>query len=537
MKAAPVPVPVSPPASGAADGPMSDNRGSTLSVAARGSALGLAGMVVGRAMALAFQIAACRVFGAKYFGLYVTGLTTGMILQILCACALDRSGMRFMAIAREKRQFGAMVQTFKTAVIVPLLLSGPIVLLGWVLAPIVVHRLGREEELITMMRVFIAAVPFMAFLGIGTNLSRAFRTAKYAVAVGDIGFPLLQIIGLGLLTVLHAGWIALPLSFLIAAVVCGTTIVLLMWRQIERERDAATGGDVPPTRPVWRDIMRYSAPLLPTALIFMVNSSMDIIMLNVLANSYAVGTYAAAARWVMLFSAVTFPLELMFGPLIAAQFGIGDSDHMRALYRTLTRWAFFLSLPIFVFVQISRHAMMGLFGHEFAGAGPEVLGILTLGTLVSGLFCGSGVTLVVSGNQRWELSSVSLGVAASLVLNLIMIPRYGVVGAAVATLSSSLLMSGYRILVVRWRLHMHPFDRHFIVPLLVAVVLCLGDLVILKRLLVRSDLLQLVCGVVGALLVGGAILFSGLSPEDGMLIRKFLQRTPLARFAAGLERF
>ena len=162
------------------------------------------------------------------------------------------------------------------------------------------------------------------------------------MAVSNVGFPLLQIIGLGLLTVLNAGWISLPLSFLIASAACGTAIVLLTWRQIEREKGEMADFDVPLTRPVWLDIMRYSVPLFPTSLISMVNNFMDIIMLNVLANSYALGAYAAAARWVMLFSVVTFPVELIFGPLIAAQFGIGDLDHMRKLFRTLTRWSFFL---------------------------------------------------------------------------------------------------------------------------------------------------------------------------------------------------
>ena len=168
---------MSPPASGASNGPTNNNRGSIMMVT-RGSALGLAGMIVGRVLALVFQIAACRVFGAKYFGLYVTGFMTGTILQMLCSFALDCSGMRFMAIAREKRQFGNMVQIFRTALIVPLLLSGPVVLLGYVLAPVVVHRLGREEELITMIRLFVGAVPFMAFLLIGSSISSRFPHCK-----------------------------------------------------------------------------------------------------------------------------------------------------------------------------------------------------------------------------------------------------------------------------------------------------------------------------------------------------------------------
>ena len=176
--------------------------------------------------------------------------------------------------------------------------------------------------------------------------------------------------------------------------------------------------------------------------------------------------------------------------------------------------------------------MMGLFGHEFVITGPEVLGILTLGTLVFGLVCGSGNTLNVSENQQWELASVGLGVVAGFVLNLILIPCYGVVGAAVATLCGSLLLNGNRILMVRWRLHMHPFDRHLIAPFIVAAVLCLVDLVFLKRFLSQSPLLQFATGAVGALLVVGAILVSGLSPEDGTLIRKFLRLTPRARFAS-----
>lgn len=498
-------------------------RQSIISTAARGSALGFGGMISGRALAMAFQVMISRLYGPECFGLVVTGMLVCQILQILASLGLQKGAMRFMSIAVERRDFSECAQILKVAALASLAAAVPIVVIGYWLAPFVALKAFHDAALTPVLAWFIAAAPFIALLRIGSNLSRAFKTVKYGVAIDDIFFPAMQVVFFVVLHLLGAGFLAVVQAFVLASILCSLVMIFIVWRQIRTAGEAAAAFFAVPPVEKWIEITAYSLPLVPVALIFMVNSSMDIIMLNILSDPIAVGIYAAAMRWIMLFGAATLPLEMIFGPLIAGQFGVNNRKQLRLLYQTLTRWAFFISLPVFVFVCLGRTSLMMIFGHQFLPLGPAILGILVLGSLITALTCGAGVTLVVSNNQKYELMAIATGLSLNILLNMLWIPSHGVLGAASAVLVSTVATNLLRLTAVYRSLELVPFSRHLVVPAAVAVLIASVDLV-LRRVFHVGVLVQTGMASAGAVLVLFTIFFYGLDKNDMDLLRSFWQK-------------
>lgn len=499
-----------------------------LATAATGSALGFVGAVGGRALALAFQILVSRLYGPTYFGLFVTGMLTCQILHVLASLGLQRGGMRFMSIAVERRDFDDCAHILKVAVLTSLAAALPIVIVGYWLAPIVAQKAFHDATLTPLLRWFLAAVPFLALLRIGSNVSRAFKTAKYAAAIDDVLLPALQIVFFVALHQLGAGFLAVAHAFVLAAILCSLVMVFTVWRQIRGAGEVTVAVLSVPPRATWVEVTAYSLPLVPVGLLFMANNSIDIIMLNILSDPVAVGVYAAAARWVMLFATVTVPLEMMFGPLLAGQFGVNNREQMRLLYQTLTRWAFFLSLPLFVFVCVGRTPLMMLFGDEFLPSGTAILGILVLGSLITALTCGAGITLIVTNNQRTELMAITTGLSLNILLNMLWIPRHGVLGTAFAVLASTAATSLLRLMAVYRSLGLMPFSRHLVVPAAVALLTAVVDFVLLN-VFHAGVALQLVMAATGAAVVLFSIAMRGLDKNDMDLCGAFWHKVRRVR--------
>ena len=104
---------------------------------------------------------------------------------------------------------------------------------------------------------------------------------------------------------------------------------------------------------------------------------------------------------------------------------------------------------------IFRQEMMKLFGNSFE-AGSRILVILAFGQLVNGFAGPTGLLLLMTGKQRWEVLNSVVVITVSVVLNLILIPKFGIEGAA---LSSAVSLCSVNVLKVLETYHEFGFHR------------------------------------------------------------------------------
>ena len=184
----------------------------------------------------------------------------------------------------------------------------------------------------------------------------------------------------------------------------------------------------------WRTLLRPALPIAASALMILVYYSLDKLMLSALRGDRAVGLYEAAYRWVMvaLVPATVF-VQAFFPALSAAH---GDRPRMAGQARAFARVNLGVGLPVALGGALLAGPLVTLLaGAEFAPAGP-VLALLMANVGVVYLNLALGQPLLAWDLQTPYFWAVGGGAAANVVLNVLLIPPMGAMGAAWATLSA-----------------------------------------------------------------------------------------------------
>lgn len=171
----------------------------------------------------------------------------------------------------------------------------------------------------------------------------------------------------------------------------------------------------------------------------LINSNLDILMLGVLQGGAGVGIYRAANAITMLVSFGLVVVTTVITPQIAGLHARQNRQALQALVtqsaRRIALWALFGALTL---AFGGRFILELLFGTSYAG-GYGALAILALGQFANALFGPVALILNMTGNERLTLIGVTLSVVVNAALNIVLIPRLGILGAAIATAASLFL--------------------------------------------------------------------------------------------------
>lgn len=438
------------------------------------------------------------------------------IFQVVAGLGLPIGSIRFMvqAMAHGNRQ--AMFHVYRASVFLPLLAGTILGFLSYLASPFLCNHVFSEPDLLPVLQLFAIAVPCLTLLRILAELSRSFGTVRYTVLVEDILFPLLQIGLLLLAFIFHIDQLIAVVAFLATTVFCAAVLGGVVYLQIRRHifphRDNSK--KCPPFS--IRELFIYSVPLMPTGIFFMVNNNIDIFMLNIFNSGGAVGIYAAATRWTLLVDSIGAPINVIFRPLIAKAISINDSQMLRSLFMASSRWVLYLILPIIAFLFIASQPAMDLFLKEDTqGIASILLWILLAARITNPLGNCAGIVLTMGGQQYRELVSLACGAGLNVVLNAILIPYYGVIGAAIATGAGFYLTTVIRTSFVLQKWNMVPWSKRMIIPVSTL------SAVTLIRLFFDPDISlvwQLIAGGFGALFVACSILIFGWEEDDKNII-------------------
>jgi O-antigen/teichoic acid export membrane protein len=244
---------------------------------------------------------------------------------------------------------------------------------------------------------------------------------------------------------------------------------------------------------------------------------LDILMLGVYVESASVGYYRSIQplRQISTFAAGSF--GFLFLPLATRYYETDDFDGLGQLYRTSTKWIASLSLPfVLVFALFPGDVIRVFFGSQYLPAS------LALSILIGGLYFRALVGLDTDllnaiSRTRIELGCAVVGVVVNIVLNVLLIPRFGITGAAVATVSGFFIYNVCEVAMIYRAVGTHPFGINNVKPLVPTV---LGGAAIATVIDTQLGFVGLVAvGIVFSILhLGSLIGTRSLDENDAMLI-------------------
>ena len=196
---------------------------------------------------------------------------------------------------------------------------------------------------------------------------------------------------------------------------------------------------------------------------------MDILMLGYFTNAETVGLYHPAARTAGLLQSLLMSFISIYAPMISQFHSEQNLDKMNEAYKLVSRWLVVFSIPVSVVFVTFPGNILALFGQEYT-ASSSVLIILTVATLIQAIFGAASPTLGMAGFPKIVLINTSIAFSMNFALNVFLIPKFGVEGAAFATLSTLSIIGCVRALQVRMILKMNFLSFKMIKPVISGIL-------------------------------------------------------------------
>lgn len=180
---------------------------------------------------------------------------------------------------------------------------------------------------------------------------------------------------------------------------------------------------------VWR---RSGAPLMFLSLVLAGGGQIGTILLSVLATPADAGVFNVAARTTTLISFIMLAASYPLMPAVARLHVAADAEAIQRVVVRVARGVLVFAVPTALVLVVFGPTILRLFGTGFGG-GETAIRIMAIGEVVNVLTGYGGLVLVMTGHERDLTRSVVYGTVANLALSAVLIPAFGINGAAVAT--------------------------------------------------------------------------------------------------------
>lgn len=306
-------------------------------------------------------------------------------------------------------------------------------IVGLILSVSTILLFRREDPLtVSLVATLGSAGIFQAFDTIDLWFQSQVQS-RYTVVAKNTAFLIFAVVKVGLIN-LGAPLIAFALAT-VAEVVVGALGLLLGYR--------SQGHSLLKWR--WntalaKDLLKESWPLLLSGLTIMIYMRIDKIMLGQMVTSESVGLYSAAAQISEVWYFIPMSLAASVAPSIYAAKQIGQGPYLQRLKKlisTLTLVSIAFAIPI---ALLSQPIILVIFGPEFIQSAP-ILSVHIWASLFVFTGVATGPWFIAEGLTHLSFRRTLMGALVNVILNLVFIPIYGGVGAAIATLVSQAIAS------------------------------------------------------------------------------------------------
>jgi O-antigen/teichoic acid export membrane protein len=251
-----------------------------------------------------------------------------------------------------------------------------------------------------------------------------------------------------------------------------------------------------------RPVLRYALPMWLTGLVAALMGRVDVIGLAALTSQRAVGIYAAVVDVAKVLRAVQVSFNQIVVALASEISLSHDRGRLIAGFSYATVLVMAIQFPICAFLVSFSSWIMPIFGDGFSEGAPALI-LASLFITSEGVLGLNGLLVSGFGRAGTTLFNMCVAVSAQLLLLHLLVPRYGIEGAAMSAGLAFLLQNLMRLVQVRLFTGGWNYNRSVLrVVLLAIAAAAAGGLA--RALAVDADaLVRAICGFVVFLLLFG----------------------------------
>jgi O-antigen/teichoic acid export membrane protein len=396
------------------------------------------------------QILLARWMGSYQFGSYVYVWTWLLMAGDIVHLGMPLTAQRFIPEYTETKSFDLLRGYLSGSRWLSLAAGAAFAVLGGLVVYALDDRFDNELFLPFYFACLALPAYILTFMADGT--ARSYNWINLALMPAYIVRPVLLVAGVAALHFSGAPMNATTVLGVLAA--AAWLSVALQMLQLDRRLRK-----IVPRGPKRYEVRRWLTTALPMILVwglYTLLTSTDILVLKHYRPAYEVAHYFAAAKLLALISMIYFAVAASAAHRFTTYHVAGDRDGLAAFAASTVRWIFWLSLGLNLVILAGGAPLLMLFGPDYVAAQP-VMAILSVGLLARASVGPAERLLTMLGHQRVCAVAYVAAFAFNFGVCILLVPHYGLIGAAVATAGGFVVESIALFIIARRSLGLHMF--------------------------------------------------------------------------------
>lgn len=406
--------------------------------------------VVGKVAGPAFLILVTRLYGPDLYGIFVTANLLIEISIAFLTSGFKDASLIFVARYADREEdrpmlYRSMANAFAWSVgFAVILVLITLTLISYILA--LVYPPDFAGQLTSLLMIMVLTLPFMAFERMTLSATQGLKIMKYEAMVSGWIRPLTLLGFVAVFYLFHPGLYGLGFAYIMTQSVILVIAIWVYQREFSWKSlyEAITGFRLN------RELVKFAIPQNFNLTLTRFITGLDVLMLPAFGFSAAmVGFYAAGSMIVRELRNIKLMFSTALAPYIVRFHQAGDREGLSRHFSMSANWVASLAIPVILALAILKEDILFLVHPDFTDDTLFMLFLLPVPYLYN-CFGLAGNIVTMSGYSNLTLMNSSIVVALNIVLNFLLIPLFGLVGAALASAISVLLLAVLEILEARY---------------------------------------------------------------------------------------
>jgi len=429
----------------------------------KGAIIVIIGLFFGKLISYGYTIIIARI-GSEVFGLYNLGISIISFLIIFSLFGLNSGIVRYISYYRTKKDESRIKGIIKSSLKISIPLSIFFSLILFIFSSTISKNIFHNPNLILVLRILAFAIPIIVITEIFLNIFTAFKRIEYKIFIIEVLEKLVRIIIAFVLIYLGFTLKAAIFSYIISIIISFLLSIYFSEKVFFFFKSKIKAIEMK------KELIIYSFPLLFSGVLISIVKWIDTIMIGFLKNASDVGVYNVALSTSYLMVIIPTAVMSLFLPIITEKYSKNNYKEIKNISKNVIRWIFILNISLFtIILTFSKEILKLMFGQEYI-LGNNSLIILLIGYLIFSFAHVHSNYLVMIKKTRLILFINVFMALLNILLNLLLIPKYGIIGGAIAT-SSSLFLSYVLSFYYSYKFsRINPYDIKLIKPLLASLI-------------------------------------------------------------------
>ncbi|MCP8617502.1 flippase [Salirhabdus salicampi] len=410
----------------------------------KGSVIAFLIKMLGAIINFTANIVLARFLGAEGAGVYFLALTLSTAASVIGRMGLDNTMLRYISSSKAENNLGKLMSVYRKSMFISLTVSTVVAILILVTSQFIGTIIFNDPSLVIPLKIMALSVIPFALLNLHAEALKAIGKISKAIFVQGLGVPLL------FLSFMFVFYKENSVESVAIAYVLSTVFILLIGYLFWTNSIKANKGYKSDNFET-NVILATSLPLLWVSLMNLVMNIADTVMLGMFSDSKDVGIYGVVLRITMISSMLLIAINSVVGPKFSELWTKGELSKLTKLSQLSTFIMLLIAISFLTPFLIIPEFILSLFGEEFI-QGTLALIILAIGQFVVLATGPVAYLLMMTGHEKFHRNNVVLCGILNIILNFVLIPNYGLPGAAVATATSLILKNILAVIFVKLKL-------------------------------------------------------------------------------------